>query len=118
MTKKTPPVLTQEEIDKLVAQLGAKEFDNDRLAALLHERDTIIGASEPLAALADAQATINAKDAEITTLRQAADELSAKLADCVEKLNSAQDPVHGIEHPRKVEDLPSLNDLPPHKPID
>ncbi len=64
------------------------------------------------------QAVIDAKDAEMTSLRQLNSNLSARLADCVAKLNKASDPVHGIEPPRKIEDIPSLDKLPAHKPLD
>lgn len=35
-----------------------------------------------------------------------------------DKLAKASDPVHGIEAPRKLKDLPSLNDLKPHPTLD
>jgi chromosome segregation ATPase len=85
------------------------------LMALKAERDALKSDIErATTALND---TIAAHEAEMTGLRQLNSNLSARLADCVAKLNKANDPVHGIEPPRKIDDIPSLDKLPAHKPL-
>lgn len=114
MTKKTPPhVLTEAEVAALVAknlELQATVDTKDaEIAAMRRDIETIYERSV---------SEINGYAADMTSARKELAELRAKLADCVDRLNKAQDPVHGIEPPRAIADIPSLDKLPAHKPID
>lgn len=109
-----PAVLTQDEVDKLVVQANAG------LQAALDAKDAEIAELARAAGAATEywKVQADAKDAEITTLRQKVKTLDAQLAEAFADLHKATDPVHGIVHPRSTDDLPALGDLPAHKPID
>jgi hypothetical protein len=78
-------------------------------------QDALVIADNTTNALSDA---LNAKDAEITEYRGGLSRLQNTVNEMMSALAAARDAVTGIEHPRKIEDLPSLNDLKPHQSLD
>lgn len=108
---------------EMKARLAEKNGDianlNDKVAAVeLEVEDREKRLAEKDKEIDELTSRINAAEAQLTVNRQGLERAETMLREARDALSKATNPNVGVVHPQDVADLPTLDKLPVHKPLD
>lgn len=109
-------MLDHEMKDRLAAKNAEMSSLNDKLSETLKDREERLAAKdEEIDVLTN---RINSAEAQLTVTRQGLERATQMLQEARDALSKATNPNVGVVHPQNVNDLPTLDNLPVHKPLD